>query len=41
MVLQKSAVEISEVRSAILKKCAVYIFRSAANTYEVRTDLLI
>ena len=29
IVLQKSAVEISEVRSAILKKCAVYIFRSA------------
>ena len=41
MVLQKSAVEISEVRSAILKTCAVYIFRSATNTYEVRTDLLI
>ena len=29
IVLQKSEVEISEVRSAILKKCAVYIFRSA------------
>ena len=27
--LQKSSVEISEVRSSILKKCAVDIFRSA------------
>ena len=27
-VLQKSAAEISEVRSAILKKCAVDVFRS-------------
>ena len=29
MELQKNTVEISEVRSAILKKCAVDVFRSA------------